>query len=187
MDLSLRFRQFQRWPFLAYKLCKKFNPDAYLHDGMQFVQMPAELLDQGLGAPLLRLVRRAGATDGQRLAFLCSDPAQQALPVAFEASAAYSLPVERAFAETKRSEAPRLCHVATASRNQILRQLLRQRSDALRQAEVAAAALHKRMKANISAPSLGDKSCFVGGCTWQAGRIRSHEGIHCSEHRQASR
>ena len=150
VDLSLRLRQYQKWPFLAYKLCRKFNPDGYLQDGMHSVQMPAELLDQGLGAPLLRLVRRAGATDGQRLAFLCSDPLQQALTVAFEASAASSLPAERAFAETKLSEAPRLCHVATASRNQILRQFLRQRSDVLRQAEVAAAALRKSLNTNMS-------------------------------------
>jgi len=80
---------------------------------MQFVQIPADLLDQGLGGPLLRLLRRAGATDGQRLAFLCSDPVHQALTLGFEDSVASSLPAETAFAQTKRSEAPRLCHVAT--------------------------------------------------------------------------
>ena len=195
MDLSLRFRTYQRWPFLACKLCRKFNPDAYIHDGVQFVQMPADLLDQGLGAPLLRLVRRAGATDGQRLAFLCSDPVQQALTLAFEASAASSLPAERAFAQTKRSEAPRLCHVATASRNQILRQFLRQRSDVIRQAEVAVVALRKSLKTNISSlawelnPTLSDVALSKrGGSAAMRGFIAQNSaGLHAEVERRRAR
>ena len=159
---------------------------------MHFVQMPAELLDQGLGAPLLRLVRRAGATDGQRLAFLCSDPLQQALTVAFEASAASSLPAERAFAETKLSEAPRLCHVATASRNQILRQFLRQRSDVLRQAEVAAAALRKSLNTNMSTlawelnPALSEVALSKrgGSCAMKAFIAQNSARLHAEVDRR---
>ena len=67
--------------------------------------------------------------------------------LSFQASAASSLPVERAFAETKRSEAPRLCHVATASRNLMLRQHLRQRQELLEAAEASAALLRRSLKA----------------------------------------
>ena len=195
VDLSFRFRTYQRWPFLAYKLRRKFNPDAYIHDGMQFVQMPADLLDQGLGAPLFRLARRAGATDGQRLAFLGSDPVQQPLTLAFEASAASSLPAERAFAQTKRSEAHRLCHVATASRNQILRQFLRHRSDVIREAEVAAAALRKSLKTNISSlawelnPTLSDVALSKrGGSAAMRGFIAQNSArLHAEVDRRRAR
>ena len=32
VELCLRFQQFQEWPFLADKLCKRFNRDAYIKD-----------------------------------------------------------------------------------------------------------------------------------------------------------
>ena len=54
-----------------------------------------------------------------------------------------SLPAERACAQVKRSEAPRLCHVATAPRNQVQRRFLADRLQIIEQAEQAAATLRK--------------------------------------------
>ena len=106
-------------------------------------------MDEGFGLPVRRLVVRAGATDPQRLQYMMSPQVQQCIVTAFKASAVSSLPAERAFAELKRSEAPRLCHVATAGRNAILRLHLRQRSAFLEEAEVAAAALRQSLQTNL--------------------------------------
>ena len=84
------------------------------------------------------------------LHFLSSPPVQQAIYQAFQSSGISSLPAEREFAVVKRNEAPRLCHVATASRNQILRHFLRQRNEMLHQAELAAAALRRSLQANVA-------------------------------------
>ena len=91
----------------------------------------------------------AGDTAAQRLQWLMSAPVQRALVLSLEASAASSLPAERAFAETKRSEAPRLCHVAAAGRNQIIRHYFRQRAELLEQAEAATALMRRVQKLNL--------------------------------------
>ena len=124
-ELVLRFRQYKAWPFLAWQLTQRFNRDSYIGACLDFLQLEEISLDTGFGLPLRQMAHRAGDSDVERVAWLVSDPVQRALVLVFEASVASSLPVERAFAETKRSEAPRLCHVATAGRNQILRQYLR--------------------------------------------------------------
>ena len=88
---------------------------------MSFITLPPGQLDHGVGVPLQHLAHANGMFDHDMVNWLCSEPVQNALTTAFEASAISSLPVERAFAETKRNEAPRLCHVATAGRNQLLK------------------------------------------------------------------
>ena len=107
----------------------------------------------------------------QRFQYLIPHSVQAALVLAFESSAASSLPAERAFAATKRSEAPRLCHVATASRNQILRQYLRQRLDLFSSAEAASAAL--RVSLRTSVQSLAWELCL--GET----SVDALEAVHC--------
>ena len=96
------------------------------------------------------------------LRYLMADAVQAALVSSFQASAASSLPAERAFAETKRSEAPRLCHVASASRNQMIRQHLRQRQELLETAEQAAKQARMTMKQNIASLALQARPGF--GC-----------------------
>ena len=103
----------------------------------------------GLGIPLRNLAARAAQREGDPLRFLVDPQVQIALESILASSAASSLIVERAFAETKRSEAPRLCHVSTAGRNQILRQFLRQRGDLLQKAEAAAASLRRSNATNL--------------------------------------
>ena len=110
--------------------------------------MPDELLDLGFWLPLRKLALQSGS-ELNALRYLMSEEVQTAIVSSFEASAASSLPVERAFAETKRSEAPRLCHVATAGRNQQIRQHLRQRQDLLEAAEKSVAQLRRSMTESL--------------------------------------
>ena len=135
----------------------------------------------GFGLPLRTLANRAGSTDIQRFQYLISPSVQAALVLAFESSVASSLPAERAFAATKRSEAPRLCHVATASRSQILRQYLRQRLDLLSSAEAASAALRVSLRTNVQ--SLAWELCpdLAGDALERRASTRLKQYIACNE------
>ena len=118
-----------------------------------------------------------------RIQYITSESVQRTLVLAFEASAASSLPVKRAFAETKRSEAPRLCHVATASRNQILRLFLRQRKEVLSKAEEAASALRKSMKTSLGSLAWELKPCLADLALAPSGSSAMDEFI--AQHRDA--
>jgi hypothetical protein len=150
-ELAMRFRPYSAWPFAAWRLCARFNPDGYLAAQLDFLAMPDKELDVGFGLPLRRLAEASGNSEVMQCAWLLSAPVQEAIALAFESGGASSLPVERAFAETKRSEAPRLCHVATAGRNQILRQFLRQRDEVLQRASHAEAVLKQSLRTNLQA------------------------------------
>ena len=117
---------------------------------LHFLDTPDENLDTGFALPLKKLALSSGAQSSAHLRYLLSEPVQQAISLAFQSSAVSSLPVERAFAQTKQQEAPRLCHVATASRNQIIRQFLRQRGELLHEASSSAAALRSSLKTNVA-------------------------------------
>ena len=106
MDMVIRFREYSQWPYLAYTLSSKYNPDGYISACVDFLNIPDEQLDVGVGLPLRSLANRAGSTDTQRFQYLISHSVQAALVLAFEPSVASSLPAERAFAATKRNEAP---------------------------------------------------------------------------------
>lgn len=116
---------------------------------MDFLNMADHQLDCGFGLPLRKLARRAGDLECEQLRWLLSPPVQAALAGAFQATAASSLPVERAFAETKRNEAPRLCQVSTAGRSQLLKQFLRTRQDLLASATKVAEASRKATRLNL--------------------------------------
>ena len=150
MDVWLRFSQYQAWPYSVWKLTKKHNPDNYVGACLDFMHMKDDDLDMGFSVPLKSMAIRAGNTDMERLPWLLSDQVQNSLLLVLSASAASSLPIERAFAEVKRSEAPRLCHVATAGRNQVLRQHLRQREDLLKQGSQAAALLRRSARLRLT-------------------------------------
>ena len=149
VELLIRYQQYLIWPVAAWALCQKYNADGYLTACHDFLLKDKESLDEGFGLALQRLAQAAGDTEASQINWLTSRPVQDAIVFAFESSAASSLPVERAFAETKRSEAPRLCHVATAGRNQILRQFLRHREELLARAAEAAQALRQAMAMRI--------------------------------------
>ena len=131
VEVVLRFDQYSVWPGAGWRLCQKYNQEGYMVACVEFLGLAEDQLDYGFGVPLRQLARLAGVREVDQLRWLSSAPVQAALANAFEATAASSLPVERAFAETKRSEAPRLCHVSTAGRNQLLKQFLRQRQELL--------------------------------------------------------
>lgn len=162
-ELVLRFRQYKAWPFLAWQLTQRFNSDSYIGACLDFLQLEEFSLDTGFGLPLRQMAHRAGDSEVERVAWLVSDPVQRALVLIFEASVASSLPVERAFAETKRSEAPRLCHVATAGRNQILRQYLRGRQELLDQASAAAATMRRTAALNLQSLAWEVRPEFADG------------------------
>lgn len=162
-ELVLRFRQYKAWPFLAWQLTKRFNRDSYIGACLDFLQLEELSLDTGFGMPLRQMAHRAGDSDVERVAWLVSDPVQHALVLTLEASVASSLPVERAFAETKRSEAPRLCHVATAGRNQILRQYLRGRQELLDQVTQAAATMRRTAALNLQSLAWEARPDFADG------------------------
>ena len=162
VEVVVRFGQYLAWPCAAWRLCQKFNPDGYVVACINFLGMPEEELDVGFGSPLRRLAQLAGELEGEHLRYLLSAPVQAALQDILEASAASSLPVERAFAETKRSEAPRLCHVATAGRNQLIKQFLRHRDALLAEATSAAALLRQANFANLQSLAWEIKPDLVG-------------------------
>ena len=162
LEVGLRFDQYRAWPCAAWRLCQRYNGDGYVAACMEFLVMPEDRLDFGFGAPFRQMARLAGERDVERLRWLMSAPVQAALVQVFEASAASSLPVERAFAETKRSEAPRLCHVATAGRNQLIKQFLRQREVLLKEMTDAAALLRQATSANLQSLAWELKPDLVG-------------------------
>ena len=122
---------------------EEIQPENYVGACLDFLQIPGGASDLGFGLPLRRLATDSGHTPMQQLNWLLTEQIQSALLLVLRASAASSLPIERAFAEVKRSDAPRLCHVATAGRNQVLRQHLRQREELLREATRAAANMRR--------------------------------------------
>ena len=49
IELIIRFREYSQWPYLAYALCNKHNPDGYVVACMRFFQIPDEQIDEGSG------------------------------------------------------------------------------------------------------------------------------------------
>ena len=166
MDLVLRFQEHQQHPYATCFLCRAYNKDFRIAC-LDFLQVPDSALDVGFSLQLKRLAEAAGDSEAARVAYLLADTTQRALELVFQASAASSLPVERAFAQTKRNEAPRLCHVSVASRNQLLRNFLREREALLAPLQEAEAALRKATKLRIQSLAWQQRSELVGralGC-----------------------
>lgn len=44
-ELTLRFREYTRWPFAAWQLTQRFNSDFYTGECLDFLNAPAEVLD----------------------------------------------------------------------------------------------------------------------------------------------
>ena len=147
-DLLVRFRAFQVYPFLLYKICRTFH-SGFAIACLEFLRVPKADLDLGFGRPLQKLAWQQG-TERDACSFLLSASVQAAVEQVFKSSAASSLPVERAFAQTKRSEAPRLCDVSTAGRNQILRCFVRERESVLGRLAQAEQEFHRASKLRIT-------------------------------------
>jgi len=149
VEVALRFAQYMAWPCAGWRLCSQYNSEGYLLACVDFLNTPEGQLDHGFGLPLRQLAQRVSDRESDQLRWLASPLVQAALASTFRASAASSLPVERAFAETKRNEAPRLCQVSTAGRNQLIKQFLRQRQEVLVAAAKSAEALRRAGRLNL--------------------------------------
>ena len=124
--------------------------EGYIQARLAFVEMDQAHLGHGFGSPLRRIASRFGSAPLEQVRNLCADSVQGATTWALRASAASSLQVERQSAETKRSEALRLCPVSTAGRHHIERQHLRQRRDQLQEAEQAAALWRRTLRQGVN-------------------------------------
>ena len=149
VDLLLRLRRYELYPFKMSLMCSAWNE----HYGMaclEFLSAKEEELDVGCGLPLQREALDQG-TEAEALRWLQSPSCQDMLTQMWRGSCATNLPVERKHVETKRNEKSRLCHLATAGRDQIQRHVLRQRTEALRTLEQAVRAQRRVNKLQISA------------------------------------
>ena len=161
LDLVWRFQAYVEYPYLTCLLCRAYN-SSWRIACLDFLQVPDSELDLGFSLQLKRLAFAAGESESARVNYLLSDSVQDALKCAFQASAASSLPVERAFAYMKRNEAPRLCHLASASRNQILRGFCRERDELVQRLALAEAALRRANKRNLHSLAWQQRSALVG-------------------------
>ena len=200
-DTLARFKQYEAYPYLLYKLCAAYNKE-YRLACAEFVVMPEsdQVLDGGFGLPLHRLALARG--DGQQGAvrFLLSPPVQLALRKAFAASGASSLPAERRFAQIKRSEAPRLSHLQTASRNQMQRVFLTERERRLQRIRAAQRAFTRAQTTNaaslawaerpqdLPAPGAGSSRRCPANTGGDVASLRQYRADHADELRlQAAR
>ena len=148
IDVFVRFGQYEAYPYKLFELCRSHN-EHWRVNCMQFLGVSDEDLDTGFSLRLKQLALGSGETESQQLQFLLSDRVQDALERTFGAAMVSSLPVERKHAETKRYEGPRLCSVATASRNQLLRHFHRDRVEMLGRLEATETSLRQAMKTNV--------------------------------------
>ena len=122
-------QRYEQYPFRTVLLCRVWNEHSCAAI-LEFLRAPEDDLDVGFSLQLQRdALARGGESEACR--FLQTDSFQDMLGKTWEASCGTSLPVERKHAETKHNEKSRLCHLATASRNQIQRDVLRVRDVAL--------------------------------------------------------
>ena len=141
VETLIRFAHYEEYPYKCALLAAVFNP-SYRNACLEFLKAPESSLDVGFSLPLQKRALACG-NEADALRFLFSGSVQEYLATTFRASAASSLPVERRHVETKKNEAPRLCHVATAGRNQMLHHFLRWREDKTRRLERAERAVSK--------------------------------------------
>ena len=149
--LVIRFAQYRNYPMQLWQLVSRYNPKNYLVAAMDFLDVAAEELDVGLSLPLQQQARSAGDTTAA-VAWLASESTQQTLATFFEATIASTLEVERRHAQAKRNEGSRLTHVASASRNHILRRY--KRRQVLANEAKARALEMQRKAARLSTQSL---------------------------------
>ena len=150
VDLLLRLRRYELYPFKMSLMCSAWNE----HHGMacsEFLNAKEDELDVGFGLPLQQEARDHHLTEAQALRWLQSPSCQGMLKQVWKGSSATNLPVERKHVETKRNEKSRLCHLATAGRDQLQRHVLPKRTEAVRVLEQAERAQRRVNKMQVSA------------------------------------
>ena len=148
VDLLLRLRRYELYPFKMSLMCGSWNP----HNGnacLEFLHAKEDELDVGFGLPLQQEAQH-NRTEASALRWLLSQSVQGMLTQVWRGSCATNLPVERKHVETKRNEKSRLCHLASAGRDQLQRHVLRKRTEALRVLEQAERELRRVNKMQVS-------------------------------------
>ena len=111
-------------------MCRVWN-EHFAIACLGFLAAREDDLDVGCGLELQRDAR-AQESDNEALRWLQMSSCQGMLTQMRKGSSAANLPAERKHVETKRNEKSRLCHLATAGRDQLQRHVLRRRAEALR-------------------------------------------------------
>ena len=124
-----------------------YNSDHALLACMNFLEVEATELDVGLSLPLQQRARTY-AMKIEQISFLASHEVQELLVTFLVSVAASTLEVERRHAQAKRWEAARLTHIATASRDCILRRYWAERAATEAREAVLAADRVKAKKLN---------------------------------------
>jgi hypothetical protein len=123
--------------------------DRYLWEIKAFLNALAGDLDAAGGRVLQRIAKTKGSRE-QQIAWLTSIPVQRALERLVAAIMVHTLDGERSFAEAKRHEARRLCHLAVASRNILLRWYHRMRTARVKLLRGAEQEVARTMKIRIT-------------------------------------
>ena len=61
LEVCVRFDEYKRWPFQAWRLCRQYSPDGYGAFCMSFLSLPDELLDFGFGLLVRKLALESGS------------------------------------------------------------------------------------------------------------------------------
>ena len=123
MELSIRMRRFQEYPFALCLLSNKYFPAENIKHISAFPNTSYDRLDVGCGLQVHQRAWECG-TESAAILWLLSDPVQAMLDRLVEILLTNSLEAERRHAQIKKWEGSKLTHIATASRNAIVKRYL---------------------------------------------------------------
>ena len=118
VDLMLRFKKLQQYPFRLCRLCRRWFPETFVKAILDFLHASMENLDVGVSQQLRELAG-VGRSESQAIGWLASAPVQDLLEQICREILCHSLDVERRAAQAKHWETSKITHIATASRNTI--------------------------------------------------------------------
>jgi len=160
-DLHLRFAQLKEHPFAVWKLTRRWNPTGWLASCLDFLHTVEAALDVGFSLALRERAEKCGSETGA-VSFLAAATTQEAIELFLLSMMTTTLEVERRHAQVKRLETSKLTHVASASRNAILRRY-QARVARLRDALAKARAEERRAsRTHISAMTWQERPDLVG-------------------------
>jgi hypothetical protein len=116
--IVIRFAIYQAYPYLLWKLVRKFNPIGYALEIQEFLAVPEEQLDVGYSAQI-KAKALASGSEADAVSYLMAEPMQEEMQGVLEKIVANSLSVERRHNRDKPTKGGRASSVGTASRNSI--------------------------------------------------------------------
>ena len=153
VELHLRFKRYNDFPFAFCKLCHRWFRTSYIEAIKAFLTVNEQSLDRGMGLPMQRLALR-GRTMAQAVAWMQRKLVQDFLEAFVLHLEGTSLPAERKFAQIKKWETSRLVDVQTASENSILQAFARER-------ELASKEVHDALKEQRRVKFLNSRALAV--------------------------